>query len=750
MKNITRSIIALVLALLTAALLPVQALAETPDYISEVKVAMGSTDSLKGYIVLADGNKKPFDLNQTAGSTGYGAKGNKAVYLGYKTTKKKDDAITDLAVMNMKGNYDTKEYDALMEGQMKSQIIPFVDKFLSAIKEYRLNYNSNNKRNKTRAKFMYDMLNTMTDDDCGGVGLGDLLLNETKYEMGDAAYNKLSDSEKKKHADILTIVGQANGTATITFENLITRAADTEANSWIDRFKDTTYDDLINSTGKAPTDARKEVAKLYDDDVNTIVDMWKAFSNDLNDYSGAVEFVKSYDINEYNEALEEFNGIDENTPLKEAEQIAEAFSKAESKFLDYRSKVQTIAIYNALKEIKYVEGSLLDFFTQSEDEIAADVTALYPLAASLSNGQKAGLEFVSLKELCSIAITDESGYNDVNFDYIKKKSIYDGVDRAIYDKGGVGLTADSLRGDVEKEIANNSSLGGWSIAMIAITGAVFLAFAVTGSIWLKNVIKVRNIRNYLDSEVMFYEEAYEMKVGRGNILEWQPQYKEPLQRGVANSKFFGYLSAGIGVALVIFTAITIWLSFRDMAARYKTKFTPMPKFMIDEKDLIGYNKKGEKIVLKNQSAYYKLVECNRSSSDENYNVLGTGADMNGDVGQQWLALYAVKHEQEDPIIASSLKVQIDQNDIPAGYTTGIHMFGSDVAFNLNAYPYSWNKEAKKIQVYFKRDTDAKTTGSTFTAGTLAIAGVAGLFLGVIVGAFGINVKKRNENVAAAS
>ena len=70
------------------------------------------------------------------------------MYLGYRITKDRSDAITDLALMNMKGGYDVAEYDALMEKQLKSQIIPFVDNFLSAIKEYRYNYNSENELNR--------------------------------------------------------------------------------------------------------------------------------------------------------------------------------------------------------------------------------------------------------------------------------------------------------------------------------------------------------------------------------------------------------------------------------------------------------------------------------------------------------------------------------------------------------------------------------------------------------------------------
>ena len=175
--------------------------------------------------------------------------------------------------------------------------------------------------------------------------------------------------------------------------------------------------------------------------------------------------------------------------------------------------------------------------------------------------------------------------------------------------------------------------------------------------------------------------------------------------------------------------------------------------MVDEKDLTGYNKKGDKIILKNQSAYYKVVECNRNENDEFYKVLGTCADMNGDVGQQWLALYAVKNEAMEPIIASSLKAVVDNTQIPAGYKTGIHMFGTDAAFNLNSI-YDWNSDAPSVFVYFKTDTEAvspaSTAGSNFTAGNLALSGVAGLGLGAALSAIvmGLNKKKKGKTDAA--
>ena len=87
----------------------------------------------------------------------------------------------------------------------------------------------------------------------------------------------------------------------------------------------------------------------------------------------------------------------------------------------------------------------------------------------------------------------------------------------------------------------------------------------------------------------------------------------------------------------------------------------------------------------------------------------------------------------------------------AGYKTGIHMFGSGSAFNLNSELYDWNKSAPSVMVYFKVDTAAEkpdSTGSTFTAGNLALAGVAGLAVGAVVTALASKAVCRKKKETA--
>jgi hypothetical protein len=188
-----------------------------------------------------------------------------------------------------------------------------------------------------------------------------------------------------------------------------------------------------------------------------------------------------------------------------------------------------------------------------------------------------------------------------------------------------------------------------------------------------------------------------------------------------------------------------------MVNHYNVDFTPIPHYMVDEKDITVTIESGEKVVIKNQSAYYKAVESNRKEGAEYYGKIGSCADLNGCVNPQWLALYAARNEAECPIIASSLKVVIGSTTVPQGYETGIHFFGEKAAFNLNNKLYCWNQNAKSIMVYYKTDkaaAEAGTAGSNFTAGTLALTGGCGLITGALASAICITAFGKKKKKAA--
>ncbi len=94
-------------------------------------------------------------------------------------------------------------------------ITEFINTFVPALNEYRDNYNGKGSEGgKKRAQMAHDILNKFYDGDPNGEyavndtgkPLGDLLLNKTKTEIGDDAYNALSAEQKLNTADLQQII----------------------------------------------------------------------------------------------------------------------------------------------------------------------------------------------------------------------------------------------------------------------------------------------------------------------------------------------------------------------------------------------------------------------------------------------------------------------------------------------------------------------------------------------------------------
>ena len=727
--------IALLLAALTAMTLPAQVFADSiPEYISEIKLGEGrsfdeAVAGLSDYKILKDESGKSVDINEAAVDDKEHSKGDRFVVLGYKTTTDRKEAITDIALMNMKGGYSVRDYEKLLEDNYTEQIEPFILNFRSALEEYRINYESPNASNKSRAVFIHDLLNKLTDDDTGKP-LGDLLLNKTKEEMGDA-YDALSDAQKKEHADLGTILMQANGNATLAMENAVTRAADTGDDTWLDRFTAKTYDDLLDDTDLSVSKARKQLDRLYSDSALTIIDMWEEFNSYLEGYDEAKAYMKSFDEKSVKSAITAYEKMTGKEPPKTIYRITTAYEEAMEKYIAALTKAEKVAIYEYLEKTEYDGGTLLDFFTQPTENFDSDPTPLYPLAAALSDGQKAGLEFVSLKELVSMALADNGAYDTKSLGEIETVSVYAGVNREVYKKGAVALTSEALRKNaMEKPVEDYDASVRALLYTIMAVGSVAVAGIIGFGIAAYNIGRFAQAADV--NAIQASQRALNMAFRASAVC-----------RG---------LLLAIPAITVIVSLILFTIYDKQQAEKYNVKFDSIPRYMIDEKDLLGYNATGERIVLKNQDAYYKAALCNRPETHEMYNTIEDVGDINGTVCKQWVALYYAKNQLEAPILASSLKCVKGSEKIPAGYSTGIHMFGTEAAENLNNTLYVWNSAAPKIFVYFKTEeagSGAGASGSSFTAGTVALTGVAGLAAGAIVTALCLKAAKKKKETKPA-
>ena len=804
MKRVLTTALSITLAIVMAFLGAAQVFADSQKtYVSEVKVAMGGSAESdltnEGFTVLCDESGKPIDLNQGAGG-GTGSKGDKKVLMGYKTTTNIREAITDLAVMNMEGGYSVDDYDLLMKRYMGAQISPFIDRFIVAINEYRENIQSEDEVNKARAEYIRAALNKFTDDDCDGAGLGDLLLNETVYEMAKPQFDALSEkeqeekgiaavnaevrdaipvTEKKQHCDLLTLFAQADGQIMLVVYDLITRAADTSDDSWIDRFTAMTYDELLDSFDMAPTDAAKAAARAFDDDANTILKSWETFRTQLIGAEDAVDEFNDAEEPDFDALQEKVDALDENSTAEELIEALDDSIVAQTEQTELLNLAAGFTVADYLESIEYGDGTLYDFFTRPTGDVQADITSLYPLVASLSEGQRAGVEFISLRELVMLGNRD-TAYADDSIADLQTTSVYEGVDRNIYQQGGVALTSDALRTRA-LEKAHNRAEDKWlttkTIVLYAITGASLLGFLVTipfgvRALRANSKIKALNesFRNSvkvskktIEEPLLYDTEGMDININSSTGKTVEQNLQEAQQRAVyevsAGTRVAAWMSVGFAAVTLIMAGVSAWSTWQDLKDFYKVDYSPIPRYMVDETSITYTNERGEKLVKPNQAAYYEAVLCNRKQNDSTFKALRDCADLNGDVGQQWLALYACKNSEEmQPILADSFKVVVGSSDIPAGYDNrGIHMFGSDSAFNLNSKLYDWNQSAKSVYVYFKVDETApvggaSTSGSAFSTGRVAVVAICGAGLGALVTAVcmtAVNKRKSKKATAAA-
>jgi len=803
MKKISTILTSVMLCVTMLTALPAQVVASAAGnakkYVSEVKVGMGVTADeaakellAEGYTILADG-KGYADLNKDAGTDSLLKEGpkEKIVLLGYKTTEKASEAITDLAVMNMNGGYSFQDYEKLMQQQMDTQIKPFVDRFVSTLEEYRQNLQKpQDSVNYKRANYYRTLLNKLTDDDTGNKPLGDLLVNKTKYELGDDAYNKLSDEEKKNHCDILTLLMQGNGQAVQLMETELTKSADPGSNTWLDRFVKTDLEKLTENVkqenpGMTPSELNAELDKQYNDDAKKILEKWSAFGEILDGYDDALE--KADEVIKAGDSREDIKLSKKPTDEEVKKAVAEAYT-TEATMVKGGMAAEDIIVHDYLQTTEYGDGTLLEFFERPQSDFTGEdgIRELYPIVEALTGGQLAGLDFLSVKDMIVMAITDEKGFQSVNVDTIKPASIYQDVNREIYEKGNVALTNDALRAKANAQDTKASfelsdmGLVYWCCTIVsglALAGSVYslVNLEKTAPLLQLDALKqqlgdaqahLAHVANDIpvndDNYGKLFDEAYD----KYNAIDKQiddfkatDEFKSAYRQYSLKSGLCKFLTAGFSVAMALLAGYSIYTTITEMMAYYKVDFVPIPKYIVEETDITATNKKDETVMIQNQTAYYKVVLCNRTDGagsnveKKNHEILQDRSDLNGDVGKQWLALYSVKYKNGMPILADSLMVQTGKTDLPEGYTTGIHRFGEKAAFNLTSEYYCYTDAPKGTYVFFKHDDasvkDLTATGSSFSGGFIALGAVLGVIAGTGVTLLIVKLAgKKKKNTAA--
>ena len=804
---------AMVVGLSAAAGVPVRAFAEEKDgegkYISDVFIAYAKTEEEAKKWLVKNG-WEPIDGDFNAGKASYwddsvGHRDNVAAVMGIKRTDDDKNAITDMAVMNMEGGYSLPDYKELLD-QKKGQINEFVNSFLVTVQEFRANYNNEgSKFGKERADLAYEVLNKFYDGDPEDP----VAVNDTGEKLGDLFKEATRQEGNEKGVDLEQLILEASGPAVTAVEVLLALGSDPGQESWIERAGGLTGDELAENLPKyvpeaagqdvAPSAIPQYLGQTYGDTAKILCDQW----TDINDAMIWLE--------KYNDENGLWQGEDESDEdyIARVDQFFDDMKKTDEEKWSQEADLYAARaiLYESLYEWKY-EGewgeTLGDFFNPADDTAFAFNSDNYlAMAAALSNGQRASLDFLSLNALLMIGFSDSKGLKyvlpDIEeffVDEMEAIDIYIGVKRAAF-RTGVAMTSEALmdqkagKGQAFDQIWDNTGI-------VAITtyasAAVGLAMMIAGGVMMvKGKTVVQAIAPQAADAVNTHMAQANNLLAQlrangstGSTIDAVSQNYRGLNNVVQNRVgsaqtattrmgYAGRVFLGVGGALLIgaavVSAIRLWKYYdRDMK--------PIPRMIVDESDIVTYlfDKDGKPILDENGNQkknidfntfeYYDAVKCNRPEVGEIgdwndgvseyknqehycYDI----ADLNADMGQEWLALYTVKSKNKgNPILADTILLKYGkENNIPERCTTGLHLFNYSSIVDLGDTAWAYNNKKKGVRLYWGEDPEASApvTAASFTRGQLAMAGLIGLLIGALGTTFALRPRRKEEEEPAA-
>jgi hypothetical protein len=727
-------------------------------YIKEVIISYGDTaDEAKAWLTENGYEVLDKNLNEGADDTFSTAR---AVYLGYTTTNDANEAITDMKLMNMKGGYSVQDYQMLLDEQ-KTNIRNFFKNFKVAVKEFRENYNAG----QARAIAAYETLNLLYDDDTQQ-NIGDLLLNKVREEYTDEEYNALSDEEKAKVGDMTTILMQGNADAVLTIEQTIATATDDSDTLWTERYQDAkTYDEMVDelmeSKNLTVDQAEKELASEYDADAKLIAANFDSYKDYLGTYTNAdISFTNSVEeIEAYADANEDFN-------------MSEWFAVGTQ--------------YEVLSVLENDDVSLLDLITSDEYDVEnGDRYMLYPLVASLTDGQRACLEFLPTYQLVALGINSDEATEarmeqlDVSqYDGLQNVSVYANVDRSMF-SDDIALTGDAYR--LQNSTGENAS-GGTSSAIstptIVLLSSLACSTAATAFCWTygshlkklssklssakfranydvglsKNTIRI--VENRLKTNLTEAERAINLEKldDFNNMLAREKQTQSAAISAYESNqtwqKIFQYASIAMTCVTIALMVASLWSTWQDLQEYYNVDFTPIPSKMVNQ----GVDDNDKKVY-----TYYSAVKCNRVDQGmvtDSTKLLGDYGDLNGDVGRQWVALYTTTDKAAGDPITTDFTVQYNDTNLPNDDSTALSIFCESTAQNLTNEQAGYTYADSKDGIYLFYETDSSVfAGSVFTGGNYVLVGglsalVAAVIFFFIGQAVGKNGRRKKETANA--
>ena len=742
MKRTFKSLISFLLVLSMVLGMSVTAFAASDveeEYVSELRLVYAdsyqeaqerlSETALQGYKILNHGlNGNSGVVNTLLGTSG--------VWLAYKTTTDIDEAITDIAIMQMGGGYSVGNYQQMIE-QTREEYHAMGAIYLDAIDYFAEAYEAGNFLTDAayRQLNFYSGMDKYEED-----RLGDLFV--------DGVMTKSS---------LATLFFEGNTTVTNNIRRLLALGVS------------------YNEDGKTYFEKVGESAAEMDDDSTVFdnagyKDLAKVIATSIPVFQNMFSELSAYEA--------ELNYEDEE------------FTSLELKYAEYKS------IADRMRNVDYLDGQTLYEFCM-EYSTAADLSKLYPLVDALNDGQVAMTKVFHYYDVVRYSMSDspeeliDSEIAALEEQYADSPvSVYLGVDRDVY-KNSFAITSEAARADA---YTDSTSLGEalfgngewvstsiqiaagalgiglavWAIVRTAkgtldVENAAEVAAAASGKLKeealalaedfmtmqddkleeLRQVCiskKVSTLANFSDDawDAMNYSGKINTLLAESDALGtqntkllnqinsdyckgyqtgWEDAAMEARNAAARNAKILTGTIYAVGALAAAYSAFS---QFKKIYDYYHPKYDEIPVAMVDLVKTVD----GDRYIKYDVVYEAKLMDSKLHAGD-----------LNAYTGQRWNAMYYTKSSEAGNPLLADFEVSNNNSRPNKGYRA-VHRFGETICYDLNKYNFNSDSEMVFMTVAQsdKQKSDVtgvpEVVGSIFGAGIWLIAGGIGAALGV--------------------
>lgn len=412
---------------------------EGVEYVSDVRLFYALDSMSDAISKCEESGYTPVHSDLNAGT------GKNYVVMGYKTTRKKSEAVCSIKLLSMDSGYELTDYSELQE-QYESSNAAVIDAIEAAALEFAANYAAGS----PKAKEAYEGLNLIEVPEEDNIKLGDYIVS------GEADWDFYAKVVTRASAGTTSAIIGFLATGTTAYRNEYdSKTKNRVSISWAESVAESpVWEELEEAVTEDDYD---ELYMEYGDDA-------KGFHKELQKFATGYENAMAvFDESEYQEEMESCEGMSDEEMLD-----------SEKEMSDNEQSVMYLAIFEQLNRYDANEDYALgDYLLElgHENSESVDLTKLYPVIDSMTYAQRCLARLGGL--MAVVSTTEENVENKEAEEKISEaaKNIKELVGRDSYSvwmnnneeiKGKkVAYTSDAVRMNAAQKLVEDYETTSW-------------------------------------------------------------------------------------------------------------------------------------------------------------------------------------------------------------------------------------------------------------------------------------------------